>query len=122
MIDYLSKDILTPDRVPILCYRLRNFFSWQENERLRGVLATIVSANHEINNPLMVIQASADLLRMKGLGDSQPEVQDALVTMSVSCQRIKAVLERISGLGSWGGKTYLNGVEMLDLKPDSENA
>jgi CheY-like chemotaxis protein len=55
VVDYLSKDILIPERVPILCHRLKNFFTWQENERLRGVLATIVSANHEINNPMMVI-------------------------------------------------------------------
>ena len=118
VVDYLSKEILTPDRVQLLCYRLRNFFTWQENERLRGVLATIVSANHEINNPLMVIQGGADLLRLKGIAEGQPETGEALVKISDACQRIKGVLKQISTLGNWGGTSYLDGVEMLDLDSD----
>ena len=116
VVDYLSKDILTPKRVQILCYRLRNFFAWQENERLRGVLATIVSANHEINNPLMVIQGNADLLRLKGTVDAHPEAGEAVERISDACQRVKAVLARISTLAVWEGKTYLEGVEMLSLE------
>ena len=113
--EYLSKDILTPERVQILCYRLRNFFSWQENERLRGVLATIVSANHEINNPLTVIQGNADLLRLKGTVDAYPEAREAVQRISAACQRVKDVLSRISNLASWERETYLDGVEMLNL-------
>lgn len=122
VIDYLSKDILRPDRVQILRYRLRNFFSWQENERLRGVLATIVSANHEINNPLMVILGNADLLRLRGFLGEHPEGLEALERISDSCQRVKEVLERISKLASWGGTAYLEGVEMLDLSRETGSA
>ena len=60
VIDYISKDVLRPDRVDILIYRIRNFFSWQENERLRGAVATMVAANHEINNSLMVFHKIFD--------------------------------------------------------------
>jgi CheY-like chemotaxis protein len=116
VVDYLSKDILTPDRISILCLRLRNFFSWQENERLRGVLATIVSANHEINNPMMVIQGSVDLIRLRGMLDGNPDAQEAVVRISDACQKVKDVLGQISTLASWEGKSYLDGVEMLDLK------
>ena len=116
VVDYMSKDILTPDRVPILCHRLRNFFTWQENERLRGVLATIVSANHEINNPMMVIQGSVDLIRLRGMPEDHPEAQDALGSISDACQRVKEVLGKISSIARWEGKTYLDGVEMLDLE------
>ena len=49
-VDYLGKDVLTPDRVEILRYRFRNLFALQENERLKGMLATIVAANHEIRS------------------------------------------------------------------------
>ncbi len=113
--DYLSKDILTPDRVEILLYRLRNFFDRQENERLRGVLATIVSANHEINNPLMVVLGSTDLLRLKGLVETHPESQEALNRIAKACHQIKEVLQRITTLTAWEVKPYLEGVEMLDL-------
>ena len=123
VVDYLSKDILTSDRVQILCYRLRNFFAWQENERLRGVLATIVSANHEINNPLMVIQGGVDILRLKGYDEAHPEAGDALKKISAACRRVSDVLEKISGLAVWGTKPYLDEIEMLDLEESgSENA
>ena len=113
--DYLSKDILTPDRVEILLYRLRNFFDRQENERLRGVLATVVSANHEINNPLMVVLGSTDLLRLKGVVGAHPESQETLDRIAKACHQIKEVLQRISTLTAWEVKPYLEGVEMLDL-------
>ena len=116
MVDYLSKDILTPENVEILCYRIRNFFAWQENERLRGVLATIVSANHEINNPLMVIVGNAEILKMQEGLEAYPEVGEYLDRISEACQRVKKVLDRISGLTAWEVKPYLDGVEMLDLE------
>ena len=116
VVDYLSKEVLTPDKVAVLLYRIRNFFSWQEIERLRGVLATIVSANHEINNPLMVVQGGADLIRKKGLLQDHPDGLKALDRITKACRNIKGVLDRISGLSEWAGTTYLAGVEMLDLK------
>ncbi len=115
VVDYLSKEVLTPDRIPILLYRIRNFFTLQENERLRGVLATIVSANHEINNPLMVIQGSADLIRIKGLLKPDAGGEKALGRVTEACGSIKAVLARITGLTAWARTDYLEGVEMLDL-------
>ena len=122
VVDYLSKDILTSDRVQILCYRLRNFFVRQENERLRGVLATIVTANHEINNPLMVIQGGVDILRLKGYDEAYPEAGDVLEKISAACRRVSDVLERISGLAVWDTKPYLDEIEMLDLgESGSEN-
>ena len=115
VVDYLSKEILTPDKVAILIYRVRNFFTWQENERLRGVLATIVSANHEINNPLMVIQGGADLIRIKGMLESREDGLKALERITTACHTIADVLSRITGLTAWARTDYLDGVEMLDL-------
>jgi len=116
--DYLSKEILTPERVEILLYRLRNFFARQENELLRGVLATIVSTNHEINNPLMVMQGNLDLLRLKGLVSDQVEGQKAMENMAGACRRIKDALMEIATLTSWKVKPYLDGVEMLNLEKE----
>jgi CheY-like chemotaxis protein len=118
VVDYLSKEILTPEKVSILIYRIRNFFTWQENERLRGVLATIVSANHEINNPLMVIQGGADLIRIKGMLDSREDGLKALDRITTACRTIADVLSRITGLTAWARTDYLDGVEMLDLRPE----
>ena len=117
VVDYLSKEVLTPDRVDILRLRLRNFFVWQENERLRGVLATMVSANHEINNPLMVIVGSAEVLRLRGDLDGMEDAQAAVDRIVGACNHIKGVLARITHVTRWEATPYLEGVEMLDLRP-----
>jgi CheY-like chemotaxis protein len=120
VIDYISKDVLRPDRIDILIYRIKNFFSWQENERLRGAVATMVTANHEINNSLMVIQGSADVMRLNGFFDEEDEGADLLKRIAESGKDISAVLERISSIECWETTAYIKGVEMLDLESVAE--
>ena len=115
VIDYLSKEILTPDRIDLLIYRIRNFFSWQESERLRGILATIVSVNHEINNPLMVILADTHRLARSGKHEKECKEHGILTHIEGKCMEIKHCLKRISDLSTWASKPYVEGVEMLDL-------
>lgn len=115
VIDYISKSVLHPDRVDVLVYRIKNFFTWQENERLRGALSTMVAANHEINNALMVIQGSADILRLKGMLAPQGEAKELLTRIVESGADIAQVVDKISHLERWESTAYLKGVEMLDL-------
>ncbi|HAA77287.1 TPA: hypothetical protein DCE37_19420 [Candidatus Latescibacteria bacterium] len=116
VIDYISKDVLRPDRVDILIYRIRNFFAWLENERLRGAIATMIAANHEINNLLMVIQASADIMRLNQVFDEHSENAELLKRISDSGKDISGVLERISSIERWETTAYIKGVEMLGLE------
>ncbi len=116
VIDYISKSVLHPERVEVLVYRIRNFFTWQENERLRGALSTMVAANHEINNSLMVIQGSADILRLKGLLARKGEARSLLTQIVESGTDIARMVDRISRLTKWESKAYTKGVEMLDLE------
>jgi len=120
VIDYISKDVLRPDRIDILIYRIKNFFSWQENKRLRGAVATMVTANHEINNSLMVIQGSADVMRLNGFFDEEDEGAALLKRIAESGKDISAVLERISSIECWETTAYIKGVEMLDLESVAE--
>lgn len=120
VIDYISKDVLRPDRVDILIYRIRNFFVWQENERLRGAIATMIAANHEINNLLMVIQGSADIMRLNGVFERESEPAELLQRISDSGKDISDVLERISTIERWETTAYIKGVEMLDLESVAE--
>ncbi|MBT3605812.1 MAG: response regulator [Candidatus Latescibacteria bacterium] len=115
VVDYISKEVLTPERVDILKFRLRNFFTTQENERLRGVLATIVAANHEINNPMMVVLGSAELLRLKGAVDHNAETKEAVDRIVEASKQIRTVMQRTATLTRFEIKTYLDGIEMLDL-------
>ncbi len=119
VIDYLSKEVLSLDRIDLLLYRLRNFFTWQENERLRGILATIVSANHEINNPLTVILGTTQRLARSPCETQGPETQRLLSRIEDQCMQIKQCLDRISDLSAWASRPYVDGVEMLDLETKS---
>jgi DNA-binding response OmpR family regulator len=115
VVDYISKEVLTPERVDILRFRLRNFFATQENERLRGMLATIVAANHEINNPMMVVLGSAELLRLKGSVDHNADAREAVDRIVEASRRIREVMARTATLTRFEIKPYLDGIEMLDL-------
>ena len=101
VIDYISKSVLHPDRVDVLVYRIKNFFAWQENERLRGALSTMVAANHEINNALMVIQGSADVLRLRGMLAPKGEAKELLSRIVESGTDIARVVDKISHLERW---------------------
>lgn len=120
VVDYISKTILHPERVDVLVYRIRNFFQRQENERLKGALSTIVAANHEINNALMVIQGSADVLRLRGLLQPDREARELLMRIVESGSKIGQVVDRISHLSSYRSKEYVHGIEMLDLEQSTE--
>ena len=120
VIDYISKDVLRPDRVDILTYRIRNFFAWQENERLRGSIATMIAANHEINNLLMVIQGSADIMRLNRIFEEESEGATLLKRIADSGKDISQVLEKISSIERWETTAYIKGVEMLDLESVAE--
>ena len=120
VIDYISKDVLRPDMIDILIYRIRNFFAWQENERLRGAIATMIAANHEINNALMVIQGSADVMRIGRRFEKESDEATLLGRIVDSGKDISGVLERISSIERWETTAYIKGVEMLDLESVTE--
>jgi CheY-like chemotaxis protein len=120
VIDYISKDVLRQDMIDILIYRIRNFFTWQENERLRGAIATMIAANHEINNALMVIQGSADVMRIGRRFEKESDEATLLGRIVDSGKDISGVLERISSIERWETTTYIKGVEMLDLESVTE--
>lgn len=120
VIDYISKDVLRPDRVDILIYRIRNFFAWQENERLRGAIATMIAANHEINNRLMVIQGTADIMRLSRMFEEGSDEAEMVKRISDSGKDIADVLDRIASIERWETTAYIKGVEMLDLESVGE--
>ena len=115
VVDYIGKGVLTSDRVDVLKLRVRNFFALQENEWLRGVLATIVSASHEINNPMTVVLGSAELLKLKHWVADEAEAQVAVDRVIEAARRIRTVMGRIATLTKVEMKPYLDRVEMLDL-------
>lgn len=65
-------------------------------ERMKAVSAMAVALNHEINNPLQVIQGNAQLLHV--LPNLAPEVRDKVQRIRAATETIANLTHRISAL------------------------
>jgi CheY-like chemotaxis protein len=79
---------------------------------LAGIGETVLAMQHEINNPLSVLLANAELLAQLGEGHDQREMVDAIVD---SAWRIAAVVRELAELKAPQSVAYLPGRPMLDL-------
>lgn len=77
---------------------------------------TIISLNHEINNPLSIISMEAELLH-KRLENKESKVESRIARIEKNIERIKGILERISSLDADNLKPteYIQGKQMLNL-------
>lgn len=68
------------------------------SKHMKGVLQTAVTIQHEINNPLAVIQGRAELLQME-LGNSLTAQQlDHISAVLSQCRRIRDAVKKLSHL------------------------
>ena len=90
-----------------------------EKERLKAIVETAVTINHEINNPLTAILGNVQLLllRKDELGD---ELRAKLEVVETAATRIKDVTQRLMSLTSARAVKYTNGTNMIDIS-DSES-
>ncbi len=84
-----------------------------EAERLAALGEMIITLNHEINNPLQAILLSAENM-LSDLAEGEPLRED-LEAVIANCNRIKAVLNQITGLKRIRSAPYVGGIDMLDL-------
>lgn len=82
------------------------------SEKKNAVLAMAVTANHEINQPLMVISGSFDLLKHKL---NNPDLDKYFDRVDNAIHRIEVILTRFSHINSVNFKAYSDSVNMLDL-------
>lgn len=77
---------------------------------------TIISLNHEINNPLSIISMEAELLQ-KRLEDKESKVESRIARIEKNIERIKGILDRISSLDadSLHPTEYIRGKQMLNI-------
>jgi PAS domain S-box-containing protein len=88
-----------------------------ELERKRTVSAMTVTANHEINQPLMILQGSLELLRMKIKDQEQTKYLDKC---DDSIQRIASILSKFEKTSNLETHDYVEDVEMLNFLDDYE--
>jgi len=90
------------------------------SRHLKGVLQTAVTIQHEINNPLAVIQGRAELLQMELGASLTPPQQEHLTAVLGQCHRIRDAVKKLSSLTTpviqrHPTLGHAEGDEMIDL-------
>lgn len=83
-------------------------------EQKEAVAAAIVSLNHEINNPLMIIQGNLQLLKC---ASNDFECQTKIKTIENQLDRVSILMKKLQNLKEVKLKEYIEGSEhkMLDI-------
>ncbi len=92
---------------------------YREAEQKNTALALGITANHEINQPLMKIMGSLNLLEKKI--EKTPEIQKHFDTITDALQEINDVLKimrDVEKLEKISFRTYLDGQSMINFKSD----
>ncbi|HEU5041306.1 MAG TPA: response regulator [Gemmatimonadales bacterium] len=123
--DYLAKDASLAELLPQVLERVRRTRELRKAlvaaerdlvrvERLGAIGELTVTLHHEINNPLMSALADVQLLLAEP-GGLLASHQDTLRSVETSLHRISHIIRRIGDLREARTKTYIGGVEMIDL-------
>jgi len=127
--DYLAKDQSLLELLPEILERVRRSRELRKAlvaaerdlvraERLAAIGEMTVALHHGINNPLM--SASSDVELLLAEPDLPPEQRrQALDGLRTSLHRIRDIVRQIGDLRAIHTKTYLPGIQMVDL--DAEN-
>jgi DNA-binding response OmpR family regulator len=83
-------------------------------ERRAAIGEIVVALSHEINNPLMALQAQLDLLRLDEAA-LPPGSRVALAQAAQQFTRIAELLKRLRALDHEATTTYVGGTRMTDL-------
>lgn len=128
-VDYFMKPLTEWDIRFQLPIKVRNAIALHQasdvrlrTERMKAVSAMAVALNHEINNPLQVIQGNAQLLHV--LPNLAPEVRDKVQRIRAATETIANLTHRIAALRDVVTTDYPAGnkmtVPMVNLKASSE--
>lgn len=87
-----------------------------QEEKIKAVLAMSVTANHEINQPLMVIQGNLDLLKNQLSPDTNTKEYKYLEKIEKAVQRINVILHKFSSKTNIKFVDYLQDIEMVNFE------
>jgi DNA-binding response OmpR family regulator len=125
--DYLAKDPSLAELLPQILERVRRSRELRKAlgaaerdlvraERMGAVGEMTVTLHHEINNPLMAAFADVELLADPDL--PEPQRRQALEGLRQALRRIRDIVRQIGDLRVVRSKTYVTGVQMVDLGED----
>ena len=114
-----NKDKIISELMNTLNHRWK-IFRYLEKERTKIYHATVVTAYHEINQPLTVIMNSIDLfaIDMKRDTVTHDKIKKNLGYILKSIKRIQEILEKMKKVEQPRLKAYTKTVPMISLKSD----
>lgn len=123
--DYLAKDASLLDVLPEILERVRRSRELRKAlmaaerdlvraERLAAIGEMTVALHHGINNPLMAATSDVELLLAGPVTEDQR--RQSLEGIRASLLRIRDIVKQIGDLRAVQTKTYMPGIQMVDLE------
>lgn len=91
-----------------------------DRERLKAILDTAVTVNHEVNNPLQAIIGNIQLIRMKDKKIDK-ETLAKLEAIEESAMKITKVTQKLMRITSPKTTDYSDGTTMIDISNDDKS-
>ena len=86
-----------------------------EIEQLKSAIAMSVTLNHELNQPLMIIQGNLDLINFK-LDIKKNNIDKHYQKINKAMSRINRILQEIQKIDKINYTQYSEKTEMLNIK------
>jgi PAS domain S-box-containing protein len=90
-------------------------------EKSNTVLATIVAANHELNQPLMILQGNLDLLKYKIPKDILVENNKYFKKMDEALKRIVKIMDKFQSIKDVEFVKYSDNTMMVNINKEDKN-
>lgn len=93
-----------------------------ESERLAAYTQTVITLNHEINNPLTTVLGNLFLLEKETQQYQDAKLAERLKVIHENSMRIQNVIKKLERIEELRTVSYLGNTKMLDIRGSSDEA
>ncbi len=115
----LSRELITKqrDELEVMYNKLKEEQTRTlEYERIRSILAMVVTTNHELNQPLTVLKGSISLLEKELTEDSNSQVTKYFYNINNSLDKMEKILEKYRKSENYEFIKYTDSIDMIKFE------